>query len=513
MRCLRSKLSCAVFFSVLLFLLLRMSFALGETSVSFSPAAPRVGDYVDVTVVTESDGFKGIRYRLSRDGENIFYSKKPEEHLTSSFRPRKEGVYTLEVTVLLRGSRTETASVIIPVSGTAPVQRGEDVVYSQMDGWWRSKYYSKEYKRTLESSGCAVFAVSHALQRLGISNDSALPDRLAYDYHKCYIEGVGTGTEALVTQTGLDFGFDTAHDLIRKEDEIVSFLTRGDLFCLGIVNRHVVLADSIDPESRKVHVVDSAPGITFSRLKSAPVYIRSDDGTWQAVRSAAELPDIRWFFETSQFSGAGYWLDLKDCAARGMRLIRRPWLTLEEKNGRVSVSPDWFGTSQSAVMLNGETILVDTGSLDWFCDGADGPQLAVTVKNRVTLTRRNGTPVEKYLPISQGCVLAVLWSNEERVYVYWRGTYGYLKQSEVELFSIPHRAYPSAVVIADGKHTGAVVRARREANPGSTVVAEWPEGTEVIILDRTDDFCLAEALGCRGWIPEKNIAAEAGNAD
>ena len=36
-----------------------------------------------------------------------------------------------------------------------------------MDGWWRGKVYSKEHKRTLESSGCALFALSHALQRIG----------------------------------------------------------------------------------------------------------------------------------------------------------------------------------------------------------------------------------------------------------------------------------------------------------------------------------------------------------
>ena len=507
MYCFQSRLFRVAFLSFLLFLLLRTPFALCETSVSFSPAAPRVGDYVDVTVITNGEDFKGIRYSLSRDGESLFSGRKTEDRLTASFRPRREGIYTLEVTVLLRGNRTETASVTIPVSGSAPVQCGKDIVYSQMDGWWHNTYYSKEYKRTLESSGCAVFTVSHALQRLGIVGDAVLPDMLAYVYHKCYIEGVGTGTEALVTQTGLDFGFDTAHDPVRKEDEIVSFLSRGDLFCLGIVNRHVVLADGIDPESRKVHIVDSAPGITFSKLKAVPVYIRDSAGTWQAIRSADEIPDIRWFFETSQFGGSGYWLDLKDCAARGMRLIRRPWLTLDTGSGRVNVSPEWFGTVQSAVVMNGETISVSTGSLNWFCDGAAGPQLAVTVKNRVPITHRNGTPVEKYLPLSRGCVLAVLWANEERVYVYWRGTYGYLKRSEVELFSVPNETYQSAVIVAEGK---AAVKARTKADPGSAVAAEWPEGTEVVILDRSGSYCLVEARGCRGWIPEKNLAVEPG---
>ena len=33
-----------------LFLLLRAAFALGDVSVSFTPAAPRAGDHIDVTV-------------------------------------------------------------------------------------------------------------------------------------------------------------------------------------------------------------------------------------------------------------------------------------------------------------------------------------------------------------------------------------------------------------------------------------------------------------------------------
>ena len=435
---LQCRIRRAAFTGVLFLVLLFAACALGEVSLSFTPAAPRVGDCVDVTVTTDEGAVRGVRYRLLKDGDKVFTGKKDESRLTASFRPRKEGVYTLEVTVTRSRNTAETASVTIPVSGAAPEQRGADVVYSQMDGWWRSVFYAKDYKRTLESSGCAVFAVSHALQRLGIEDDAALPDRLAWEYHKCYIEGVGTGTEALVTQTGLDFGFDTAHLPIKAEDELLSFLKRGDLFCLGIVRGHVVLADGIDPESRKVHIVDSAPGVTFSRLKPTQAYIRLEDSSWQAIRSAEEIPGIRWFFETSQFSGAGYWLDLKDCAARGMRLIRRPWLTLVTENGETAVRADTFGPEESTVTVNGESRTVPTSGLRWFCDGADGPLLAVVTKERgASLTRRNGEKVEKYKPVPPGSTLAVLLLDDERVYVYWRGIYAYLRRSDVELQKIP----------------------------------------------------------------------------
>lgn len=324
MRCFYDRIRYAVFFGALCILLLHAAIVLGEVAVSYSPASPRAGDYVDVTVTADGGTVRGVLYRLSRDGEKIFYGRKQENHLTASFRPREEGVYTLEVTVSRNGSRTETTSVTIPVSGTAPAQRGADVVYSQKDGWWRQHLYTGSYNHTLESSGCVIFVLSHALQRMDENSDDALPDRLARAYGGFYTEGIGARTETLITQAGVRFGFETAHKPLKAEDEIVSRLQQGDLFCLGIVQRHVVLADGIDAEHLKVHIVDSFPDTTFSKLGRTAAYILLEDGTWQTVRSAEEIPGVRWFFETSHCGGAGYWLDLDFCTARGLRLIHRP---------------------------------------------------------------------------------------------------------------------------------------------------------------------------------------------
>ena len=496
----------AVFFCVLFLALLHAALAAGETSVSFTPAFPRAGDCVDITVSTDGGSVKGVRYRLTLDGEKVFTGRKPVSRSAVSFRPRKEGIYTLEVTVLLSGNRTEAASVSIPVSGSAPVQRGGDVVYSQMDGWWRRDLYSASHTHTLESSGCAIFTLSHALQRMGMDGDEMLPDWLASAFGQYYSEGLGARSEALITQAGLRFGFQTAHRLVRAEDEIVSFLQRGDLFCLGIVSRHVVLADGVDAENRKVHIVDSYPEATFSKLGRTPAYILLEDGTWQTVRSAEELPGIRWFFETSHFGGACYWLDLDTCAARGLRLIRRPWLTLADGNTEISVSADWFGTAQSSVTVSGKKETVSTAGLRWFCEGADAPTLAVVTQEKsAKLFQRNGD-VWNLKPVPWGNVLCALRADEERVYVYWRGNFCYVKRSDVELTGVPDRAYPSAVVTAEGKRTDAVVRSYREADESSAAAAEWPVGTEVVILDRMNGFCFAEGLGCRGWIPETGLS-------
>ena len=88
-----------LFLLCLLLLLSACSAALADPAVSFSPEQPRVGDYVDVTVTPARADPEEILYELLLDGEkSITYkpeNKAEEHHLTASFRPRLEGVYTL----------------------------------------------------------------------------------------------------------------------------------------------------------------------------------------------------------------------------------------------------------------------------------------------------------------------------------------------------------------------------------------------------------------------------------
>ncbi len=107
--------------------------SLAEPTVSFTPEHPRMGDYVDVTVTPDRENPVSIAWSLSTPEKTVF-SGKETDHYTASFRPREEAEYTLTVTVSYGKKDTETASVVIPVSGAAPVQEGPDVVYSQKDG-------------------------------------------------------------------------------------------------------------------------------------------------------------------------------------------------------------------------------------------------------------------------------------------------------------------------------------------------------------------------------------------
>ena len=165
--------------ALFLLLLLAVFPALGEISVSFTPAAPRVGDYVDITVDPGEEEVRGVLFRLSEKGQLLFANKDPVTRLTASFRPRKEGTFELEVVVIRRGNRRETAAVTVSVAGTAPEQQGADILYSQKDGWWNQAVYQASHTHTLETSGCAVFALSEALQRMGLGRGDDHPGRAA----------------------------------------------------------------------------------------------------------------------------------------------------------------------------------------------------------------------------------------------------------------------------------------------------------------------------------------------
>ena len=130
---------------VFLVLLAACSAASAEVKITYTPEHPRVGDYVDVTVAPDRENYQEIAWELLYDEEkSITYrpvnnSKETKLRTTASFRPRKEGTYTLTVTLVYGKKDEETAEVRIPVSGTAEIQEGSDVLYSQKDGWWHDK--------------------------------------------------------------------------------------------------------------------------------------------------------------------------------------------------------------------------------------------------------------------------------------------------------------------------------------------------------------------------------------
>ena len=514
-----------LFLLALLLALLCCASTLAEVEITFTPENPRLGDYVDVTVTPGREGALGVRYTLTTPEGTVCNEKDATEHYTASFRPREEAEYTLTATVVYGKKDEESASVTIPVSGTAPVQQGADVVYSQKDGWWHSVIYRpKKPIETLEKGGCAIFSLSHILQRLGFSGEDILPENLCVKNSRFYIPGRGTDNPGLILQASKDYGFTTQEDLIETEKGVADCLKRGDLLTFMIVTGHIAMADGISEDGQYVHIVDSATGATFERKDrwktKGHIFYQAEDGSFTEAMSADELPGIRWFFETEDYCGMAYWMDLHYCAHQGMRLVRKDWLQLETDSGLESVELDYSGTMVTKVIRGqddtAESLRVPTKDLRWTTSGSDSPKVAiVSNKKGANLLDGDGKNLERYSKkLNPGTLLTVLGVDEDLCYVFWKDTFCYIAAKNVDLLPVHEGSFSSGIVSMNGKTSGtAKVTVRAGTKKNSAKVTEWTIGTPVAIAEKDGSYYLAEGKGRRGWIHEQYITLEGADTD
>ncbi len=490
------------------------SAALGEVRVSVTPENPRVGDYVDVTVVPDRENYQEITYELLYDGEkSITYKpvnngKDTKTHLTASFRPRQECTCTLRVTVTYGRKDKETAEITVPVSGFAPEQEGPEVVYSQKDGWWYKKWYSKANGRDLQKSACAIFTLSHALQRMGYTGDSVKPEALGKAYSYFYRVGEGTSNSGLITKAAEDYDFVTQQDLIHSVKELAASLRRGDLFSFSIVDGHIALGDGLSEDGTKVHIVDSAPGATFERIRAkGSIFFRNEDGSFTQADSPEDLPGMRWFFETHEYGGMEYWMDIDYCALHGMRLIRKHWLKADSGAGLTGVTVEYAGAMMATVRRGEETWR--TAARDLVLTGGEphAPKIAlVTAKKGTTLKDGMGKALPKKKAIRQNAMVLVLDAQEDLYYVWWDNSFGYLTPADVKLLDPVEGDFATGVIAVNGSTSGTrTVAVHRNPKARSDTIDTWKTGTPVAVVEKSGDFYLLEGKGTRGWVHQKYL--------
>lgn len=201
-----------------------------------------------------------------------------------------------------------------------PVDAAEKpfTIYSQCDGWWADKQYRHS---NLQQSGCAVFALAHALQTLNFTGEEILPENLAVKYAFCLSKDGGTINSTLVGHAGDDLGFKTRYALYESLPEIYKKLSQGAVFSFSIVSGHIAMVAEGTPDQTKFRIIDSAPSATWERIKGARLYIAEGDG-FRAINALSEIPGIRFYPETGQYGGAAFYLDAAYVAGRGVRLIQ-----------------------------------------------------------------------------------------------------------------------------------------------------------------------------------------------
>ena len=499
---------------VLLVLLTACSAAAAEVKITCTPENPRVGDYVDVTVVPDRDGYQEITWELLYDGEkSITYkpvnnSKETKLRLNASFRPRKECTCTLRVTAVYSRKDKEISEITIPVSGFAPGQEGPEVIYSQKDGWWYKKWYSKANGRDLQKSACAIFTLSHALQRMGYTDESVLPEALGKTYSYFYRPGEGTNNSGLIAKAAEVYDFTTQKDLMRSVKEITASLKQGDLLTFSIVDGHIALGDALSEDGTKVHIVDSAPGATFERIrKKGSIFFRNADGTFTQTDNPDEIPGSRWFFETHEYGGMEYWMSIDYCALRGMRMIRKPWLKADPGTGAVGVTVEYAGAMMSKVIRGEESWRVPTRDLILTGSEPHAPKVAiVTAKKGTALKDGAGKTLPGHKGIRPNALVLVLEAGEDSVYAWWDNTFGYLTPADITLLDAEPEGFATGVIAMNGNTSGTrTVAVHRNPKANSDKLDSWKTGTPVCVAEKKGDFYLLEAKGFRGWVHAKYV--------
>ena len=294
--------------------------------ITVEPGMVSPGETMQVTV--ESENAVQYQYDLTRKGETLT-EKKQVPYGTAYFRPRESGVYRLKVTAFDAAGQQSQAETCLWV--TKKAEEGEYSVaeeeapapsftlYSQMDGWWLDKHYSK--KSNLQVSGCAIFTLAHALQLLGRTEEGARPENLAVTYVACLVEG-GTLNASLIGRAAKEFDYATKAELIKSPVEIRERFEKGAVFSFSVVKGHIALASGVSTDGEMVRIIDSAPSATMERIKDASLYIEDENGGFRAVEDLMDVPGAKYYLESGAFGGLEYYLSMDYVARRGVRLIQ-----------------------------------------------------------------------------------------------------------------------------------------------------------------------------------------------
>ena len=481
------------------FFLLVFLFAAGlaETTVTLSASEAKVGEVIDVSLETGKDAVS-VRYLLTADGKTIF-SGEDDTHFNAAFRPRIAGNYSLTVTVAYQDGSEESGTAAVSVSGKAEEEQGETIIYSQKDGWWEDKKYGKS---ELQKAGCAIFTLSHALQRMGWTGEDVLPEVLAKTYAGCYTKG-GTANARLITRASEAYGYTTRKDLFSSKANIRDALKNGDSFSFSIVIGHIALAAGMDPGGSKARIIDSAPGATFERIKKGKIYYL-EENQFREAKNPEEIPGARYYFETGEWGGLEYYMDLDYVARRGARLIRPGWLWMKTEQGRIGVVPTALGTALSTVAISGKEQEVSTAELSWRRDGSAGQLAWIRKKSGAKLLNDAG---KRIATVPACTLLPVLEDPDGRIRVIWDENRGTLSPEDVELLSVS--GAETGKISVNGNTSGrAKVKMRFGPSAKEKIIAEWKTGTKVAVIQKENDFFLVEAMGLRLWVQENYLTLD-----
>lgn len=283
--------------------------------VAISSEELALGAVLDIAM--QHDEGTRCTYTLYHDGK-VILKDRSVAHDAFSYRAKKSGVYRLVAVAENAQGNSIRCEKLFTVLTEALADDGV-VLYSQKDGWWLDKKYGRS---NLDQSGCAIFALSAALRLQGFGIEGTGAQALAATY-PMYLTESGTVTENLIAAAARDFGLNSSKGRIKDSAEIEQRFAEGAVFSFSVASGHIALAAGMSEDGTKVKIIDSAPGATFERIEGARLYYPDGLGGFVAADTLMDIPGAKYYFETNDFGGLEYYLDLDYVAKRGVRMIKR----------------------------------------------------------------------------------------------------------------------------------------------------------------------------------------------
>ena len=177
----------------------------------------------------------------------------------------------------------------------------------------------------------------------------------------------------------------------------------------------------------------------------------------------------------------------------------------------------YMGLARSLVLLDGETVFVNTCDLSWETSAPDNQVIAV-VKSQsgariypkpLTSNKKDKSAVLDRLGC--GYVLQVIKVEGSWVLVDFDGLRGYVKAGSLSLLPNEPQEYKTGWIATKSGHTTGSSTVHVRDNPTTPQREEYRVGTPVTILDEDDKWCHIEVEGHRCYVLKEFVLYDEGS--
>lgn len=177
--------------------------------------------------------------------------------------------------------------------------------------------------------------------------------------------------------------------------------------------------------------------------------------------------------------------------------------------GGMTVNIERLGLCTSDVLMNGENVTVDSALLTFDENAPAGWNVACIHTPKTGHCNLRKAISEKSAVLKKckaGTVVAVLKYGSKHCKIDYKGTVGYVKTDCLKPAGTEGYEAAAGVLSYHGKASGSTtVNVRHTPDAGSLKIAEWPTGTDVVILSQFGGWAQVEHGGVCGFVMDEFV--------